>query len=239
MLIPSENTQPLFIAHRGGRGSAPENTIAGCRQAIAQGAKALEVDVRICADDMVVLFHDRYLIRHFGKMKALSKTPLQELKSMEFNRREYEIPDKVCTLHEFFEEFKGTVPVNIDAKPGWIGLKLAIGIIKTIDDLNLKDQVWISSFSPLFLRILKTIRPSLKVGYLFRIFRPIHQWLDLFIRCDAWHPHYSIISDRFVELSRRLNKELYVWTVNDAILLQRMMPYNFEGIITDQLYKKP
>jgi glycerophosphoryl diester phosphodiesterase len=235
--VDFENKKPFFIAHRGGGDLAPENTIEACRLALQQGAKALEIDVRICADDVAVLFHDRYLVRHFGKMKALSKTPLQELRSLEFNRRPYSVPGKICTLHEFFEEFRGTVPINIDVKPGWIGLKLALEIIKTIDDFKLRQQVWVSSFSPQFLRIIKTIKPNLKVGYLFRIFRPVYQWVDLFIKCEAWHPHHSIISDRFVDLTRRLNKEVFVWTVNDEALLQRLMPYKFEGIITDQLYQ--
>jgi glycerophosphoryl diester phosphodiesterase len=48
-------------AHRGGRGIAPENTLAAFRQAIALGVTTLELDLAITKDDVVVVSHDSYL----------------------------------------------------------------------------------------------------------------------------------------------------------------------------------
>jgi glycerophosphoryl diester phosphodiesterase len=48
-------------AHRGGRGIAPENTLAAFRQAIALGVTTLELDLAITKDDVVVVSHDPYL----------------------------------------------------------------------------------------------------------------------------------------------------------------------------------
>jgi len=44
--------------HRGARGLAPENTIAGIRTALALGVDAVEVDVALTADGIPVLSHD-------------------------------------------------------------------------------------------------------------------------------------------------------------------------------------
>ena len=44
--------------HRGARGVAPENTLAGFRQALAAGVTTLELDVGITADGHVVIAHD-------------------------------------------------------------------------------------------------------------------------------------------------------------------------------------
>ena len=44
--------------HRGARGLWPENTLAGFRGAIALGVDAIEMDVAVTADDVVVVSHD-------------------------------------------------------------------------------------------------------------------------------------------------------------------------------------
>ena len=49
---------PMIVAHRGGAGLRPENTLAACAHALALGADGLEVDVRLSRDGEVVVFHD-------------------------------------------------------------------------------------------------------------------------------------------------------------------------------------
>ena len=52
-------TRPcLIIGHRGARGLLPENTLAGFAGALALGVDALELDVALTADDVVVVTHD-------------------------------------------------------------------------------------------------------------------------------------------------------------------------------------
>jgi glycerophosphoryl diester phosphodiesterase len=46
------------IAHRGGAGLRPENTLAAFRHAVALGADGAELDVQLSKDGEVVVFHD-------------------------------------------------------------------------------------------------------------------------------------------------------------------------------------
>jgi glycerophosphoryl diester phosphodiesterase len=48
-------------AHRGGRGLAPENTLAAFSNAIALGVTTLELDIGLTADGVVVISHDTVL----------------------------------------------------------------------------------------------------------------------------------------------------------------------------------
>ena len=48
-------------AHRGGRGLAPENTLAAFRHALTLGVTTLETDLAITRDEVVVLSHERRL----------------------------------------------------------------------------------------------------------------------------------------------------------------------------------
>jgi glycerophosphoryl diester phosphodiesterase len=53
-----------IIAHRGASGYAPENTRAAFERAIAMGADAIETDVQLTADGVLVLFHDTTVERN-------------------------------------------------------------------------------------------------------------------------------------------------------------------------------
>ena len=52
---------PLNIAHRGGAGLRPENTLNAFAHAIALGADGAELDVQLTRDSEVVVFHDNRL----------------------------------------------------------------------------------------------------------------------------------------------------------------------------------
>src|SRR5262245_527591 len=49
---------PLIIAHRGGAGLWPENTLFAFKQAAAAGFDAAELDVQLSRDGQLVVFHD-------------------------------------------------------------------------------------------------------------------------------------------------------------------------------------
>ncbi len=54
----SSNSNILNIAHRGGLGLSPENTIISFQRAIKEGADILELDIRSTSDSILVLLHD-------------------------------------------------------------------------------------------------------------------------------------------------------------------------------------
>ena len=55
-----DSAGPLVVGHRGGRGAGwpRENTLAAFEQARAEGARAIELDVRTCRTGEVVVHHD-------------------------------------------------------------------------------------------------------------------------------------------------------------------------------------
>ena len=54
-------SKPLQIAHRGGAGLRPENTMAAFRNAIERGADGIELDVHLSRDRICVVHHDESL----------------------------------------------------------------------------------------------------------------------------------------------------------------------------------
>jgi glycerophosphoryl diester phosphodiesterase len=81
----------LNIAHRGGAGLMPENTLAAFADAVARGADGAELDVQLSRDGEVVVFHDyrlkpdicraadgEYLVRPTPRIKDLTLAELRE-----------------------------------------------------------------------------------------------------------------------------------------------------------------
>lgn len=62
---------PQAIAHRGYKAKYPENTMAAFKGAVDVGSHAIETDVHITKDDVVVLSHDATLKRCYGREEKI------------------------------------------------------------------------------------------------------------------------------------------------------------------------
>ena len=60
-IVPTAKQHFDLQAHRGGRGLAPENTLAAFSNAIDLGVTTLELDIGLTADNVVVISHDTTL----------------------------------------------------------------------------------------------------------------------------------------------------------------------------------
>lgn len=74
---------PHIIGHRGAKASAPENTLAGIRQARREGAAWVEFDVKLTADGHAVLMHDETVERTTDGRGAVAAMSLADLKRLD------------------------------------------------------------------------------------------------------------------------------------------------------------
>ncbi|MFD2092757.1 glycerophosphodiester phosphodiesterase [Blastococcus deserti] len=80
-------TLPEVVAHRGAAAGAPEHTLAAYRHATQVGADAVECDVRMTRDGVLVCVHDRQ-IRHTSNGRGIvSALRLAELEQYQFGPR--------------------------------------------------------------------------------------------------------------------------------------------------------
>ncbi|GAA0636353.1 glycerophosphodiester phosphodiesterase [Sporichthya brevicatena] len=78
---------PEIVGHRGSREGVYEHTFGAFRQAIADGADALECDIRLTADGHLVCLHDRRLEFVSGQRGIVSTMTLEELRAVRFGAR--------------------------------------------------------------------------------------------------------------------------------------------------------
>ena len=100
-----------LVAHRGYVEHYPENTLVGMEAAIRAGARALELDIQLSADEVPVLLHDRTLQRVCNAKGTVHHVPydeLRRLRPMEFERFGYRFANvRVSSLAEFVAFLKG------------------------------------------------------------------------------------------------------------------------------------
>jgi glycerophosphoryl diester phosphodiesterase len=75
------------IAHRGGAGLRPENTIAAFAHAVAIGADVLEMDVQPTADGAIVVIHDATVDRTTNGRGRVDSFTLAELSKLDAGHR--------------------------------------------------------------------------------------------------------------------------------------------------------
>ncbi len=89
--LPARNG-PQVIAHRGGAHHAPENTMVAFRKAVALGVQVIEFDVRLTADDHLVVMHDATVDRTTngtGPVRSHTLAALQALDAGSTFREEF------------------------------------------------------------------------------------------------------------------------------------------------------
>jgi glycerophosphoryl diester phosphodiesterase len=80
-------TGPEVVAHRGATAEAPEHTLAAYRRAAALGADAVECDVRMTRDGVLVCVHDRQVATTSNGRGIVSVLQLDELEQFHFGAR--------------------------------------------------------------------------------------------------------------------------------------------------------
>lgn len=118
--LENVGTQPALVAHRGQWKQAPENSLAAIEAAIVAGADVVEIDIRMSADCVPMVFHDNDLERMTGQPSAVSDLPLAKLSELGLRARNgnnSEFTDQVIpTLDEVFAEFGKSVLFDLDLK---------------------------------------------------------------------------------------------------------------------------
>jgi len=74
---------PEVVGHRGAAAHAPENTLAGIRCAADFGIGAVEVDVKLTADDQLILIHDPRVDRTTDGAGAVAEMTWAQLRVLD------------------------------------------------------------------------------------------------------------------------------------------------------------
>ncbi len=205
-----------LIAHRGGRGFGPDNTVEAMEETARRGIRAIETDVRMTADGELVICHDAVV---WGRV--VSRMTYEELRKHS--------PDRPL-LRDVLERLAGWVWLDIEVK-----LASMSALAETLREYNVESDVLVTSFSAEYLDGLREIHPAIRTGHLYRMpygeQRRLEQAMQ--IGAEVILPHYSLVSEQLVAEAHEFGLELYAWTVNDEADLRKLADWGVDAAITD------
>jgi len=230
----------LIFAHRGASLFAPENTMASFALAIKQGAKAIELDTKLSADQVPVVIHDPTVDRTTDGKGKVADLTLQELKRLNAGSSfdESFSHEKIPTLEEVLTNFGDKVIINIEltnyAAPFDSLPEIVANLIKKLAIPH--TSLIISSFNPRALIKFHKILPDIFIGLLSLPGMPgfwVKTPLASTIPANAIHPHQSSVTKKTIDYFHRKDKKVFSYTVNDEKTMKQFFSWGIDGIFTD------
>ncbi|HKO98924.1 MAG TPA: glycerophosphodiester phosphodiesterase [Pyrinomonadaceae bacterium] len=236
---------PEVIAHRGGAGEWPGETIYAFEQAAGIGVDVLEMDIRYTSDYDFILMHNANLKETTDvdeKVSRLTSDHIQHLDAAYQWRRAGKVfPQKtnvtVPRLETVLQQFPGRRMV-IEIKPRNFPIALVTKLGNLIMNYQMQDKVLIASAWSRPLRLFRNQYPRIATSasvfemVIFRYLNKIKPGVDA-IQTMSKFWIFKRISKAFIEKAHAKNLVVHGWTVNTRDEMQRLVDIGIDGIITD------
>lgn len=231
----------MVYGHRGARGEAPENTIAGARHAVTRGVRRLEIDLHLSSDDQLVVVHDASLKRTTGQKGRVGNHSARELAKMDArlggtpwpNKRQTGIP----TLSALVKAVPEIEHWQLEMKPAGNRYNDALvdAVIAWLDENASQRGVAsfvVTSSAPMLLTETKRQRPAQETGYVSQI--PDPTVLLASCGCEYLVAHWTTVTSKWqVRRLHKLGVHISAWTVNDASVIENLYRLGVDSVITD------
>ncbi|MFD6567024.1 glycerophosphodiester phosphodiesterase [Micromonospora profundi] len=249
---------PLVFAHRGASYDLPEHTLAAYLRALDEGADGLECDVRLTRDGHLVCVHDRRLDRTSNGRGLVSARTLAELEALDFgswhpgSAPSGDLPPdeshtRLLTLARLLDAVLAAgrpVRLLVETKhPSRYGSNVERRLVALLRRYGLADprpddpvQVTVMSFSPLAVRRVRELAPTLPTVLLLEV---LPRWWPagrLPFGARIAGPGIGLVRARpqLLPALRAAGNQVYVWTVNEPADLELVLDSEVDGIITDR-----
>lgn len=228
---------PWAVAHRGGAGLAPENTMEAFARSYALGVRYLETDLRVTADGACVAFHDETLDRvtdghgplrrrTWGEVARLrvggsGRVPLlgDLLDAFPDARFAVDVKDRraIGPLADLLRTRGAAERVCVaGAWDSWLG--------------ELRERVGPGLVSALGWRSLSTLVGCARAG----VRPPGSLVTGSFVHVPLRLGGLTVFSERLVDIAHSLGVRVLVWTVDEPTLMHRVLDRGADGVITNR-----
>ncbi len=243
---------PLVIAHQGGDGLWPGDTMFAFQNAATLGADVLEMDVHITKDGILVLMHDEAVDRTTDGTGEIESMTLEELKKLDagydwstddgatfpFRGQGVTVP----TMEEVFTTFPD-MHMTIEIKK--TNASMAKPFCELIRKHDMQDKVLIASFHDERLAEFRETCPEVATSsaknettafvlltkpFLGSFYSP--KFFSLQVPEES--SGITVMTPAFVKAAHERNLAVEPWTINDAETMKKFIAWGVDGIITDR-----
>jgi glycerophosphoryl diester phosphodiesterase len=255
----SGSRRPQAIAHRGYKAKFPENTMGAFKGAVDVGAEALETDIHLSKDGVVVLSHDKNLKRCFGREEKIIDCDYEFLSKLRTLKEPHEAMPRLVDLLEYLAQpGLEDIWVLLDIKVCW---KMQFTLRYRANRMQLDNNA--DDVMRLIGDTIRSVPPSPNRSWQNRIV--LGCWAAKYVPlCSRYvpgfaisHIGYSTVVARyffkipnvsfnmaqavlmtpwgkaFIRKAQRDKRPVYAWTVNDEAKMRWDIRQGLDGVITD------
>lgn len=227
---------PLVIAHRGGAGEAPENTLPAFRRALDLGCDGVECDVHLSRDGAVVVHHDPEVTTAEGAAAAvrLDALALAEIRNLDLGRTHGPAFAglRIPTLEEFLDLPPAGREVMIEMKGGGDEEGLGRAVARILARHRLRRESLCGSFSARLVAALHRADPGLRIQAIADRAEALDAFAALPIEGVALDRR--IVTPELVAAQHRAGRKAWSWTVKLDEHVPPLRDAGIDALITDR-----
>ncbi len=221
-----------IIAHRGAAGKAPENTMAAIQQAIDDHTDWIEIDVQESIDGKIMVIHDSDFMKLAGVNLKVWDATYKDTGTIDIGSwfdKNFST-ERTPLLSEVLETARGKAKVLIELKYYGHAQELEKRVAKIVEQEDMVEHVAIMSLKLDGIDTFHALRPEWRTGLLTT--KTIGNVSSLKVNFMAIN--MAAAKPTFIKSIHAMQKDIYVWTVNDRLSMFRMIAAGVDGIITDE-----
>lgn len=210
----------LKIAHRGLSATNPDNSIESFVCAVEAGFDMIELDIQLCKNNEIVVFHDRSLN---GKM--IEDYTLHELELI-----------GVISLKTFFTNINSKhIKIYLDLKGSVEIIDYLIDFILNNNKIVYLPNLSIASFNRRMIDILSNIETLIQKGFITSNNYSYSEWKLLIQDVDFISISFDVIDNETINFLHKNGKKVYVYTCHNKAELYYIKKFNVDGIVSNIL----
>ena len=240
MMINFKNT--LLLGHRGARGEALENTLAGFKLAQnlqTAGLVGVEFDVQLSADGRLMVFHDDNLQRLCGQQSRIDQLSLAEIQR--YSQLDYkQSGHKITPLAHIAPVLQGFTYIELEIKThertNYRKLIKAL-MLELVNSPLARLPIVLTSFDVELHaglqrnKLLKHMPRGLLIRTPETLLTATNTALQL--GCVQLGIHYPLLNQAVIAHCHRYHLPVSAWTVNDGDTMENLIAWQVDAIITD------
>jgi glycerophosphoryl diester phosphodiesterase len=242
----------LVIAHQGGEGIWPSNTLFAFEQAARLGVDMLDLDVHLSQDGHLVVIHDDSVDRTTGGKGKVRDLTLAQLKALDagwywpqFSKETDPHPFRgqgivIPSLEEVFRAF-AAMPMTVEIKADG----LAQPFCALIRQYGMADKLIVASFRDSAMQDFRRACPEVMTSMteseirplvilnLFNLgifYSPAAQALQVPVRAAG----FEVVTPALIEAANQKGLVVQPWTINEEAEMRRLIGLGVHGINTDR-----
>ncbi|MET9399250.1 glycerophosphodiester phosphodiesterase [Kitasatospora sp. NPDC002965] len=216
----------LAVAHRGDPYRYRENTLPSIESALAAGADAVEVDVRLTRDRVPVLLHDATLERLWGDPRALDRVTAEQLDDL--GDGQYAVPTLAEALKAAEASPTARLLIDLDdptpAAAAW----------EAVTGLGAERRVAFCGPATAMLAV-RALAPGAEIALTWKQPRlPVRALLDD-LRPHYLNPPFGLATPEFTAAAHHAGLAVSTWTADLRRTMRRLRAAGVDSITSNRI----